>query len=268
MPDRTIRERCRRSPTLQHVSDAAERAWWRLTVAVDDYGCFEADPEILLAELMPRRPTGWTPAKMARVLQEWTLGEDPLVHLYRVDGDDRVYGHAVTFHKHQRERDSKPKYPEPPCAGMAQNSTLQQLAATCRESLQSAAYSDLTRSDPISELRTSRRRGGPPQTAASPPPLNGFATWPQEWEPIKAKIEALPWLMKHREWLSDLAWWRTLDEWLTSCPKPLDALLTDAVAYIESEGYVPRTRKAMLQKLRNCLHTAGRIAEREAQTGK
>jgi len=265
MPDRIIRERCRRSPTLQHLSDAAERAWWRLTVAADDYGRFEADPEILLAELMPRKPAGWTPAKMARVIDEWAAGDDPVIHLYRVEGDERTYGHAITFHEHQRERTSKPKYPDPPCAGMAQKCTMQQLAAKCRESLRSAAYSE-RRSDPRDDLiRETRVRGGPPQPAASPPPLNGFATWPAEWEPIKAKIEALPWLMKHREWLSDLAWWRTLDEWLTSCPKPLDALLTDAVAYIESEGYVPRTRKAMLQKLRNCLHTAGRIAEREAQ---
>ena len=38
MPDRIIRDKARSSPTLQHLSDAGERAWWRLTTAADDYG--------------------------------------------------------------------------------------------------------------------------------------------------------------------------------------------------------------------------------------
>ena len=114
-------------------------------VAVDDYGRFDADPEVLLADLMTRRPLGWSGPKMQRVIAEWTDGEDPLVHLYCAPNDFRLYGHAVNFLEHQRERDSKPKYPDPPCAEMEQKSTLQQLAAKCRESLQSAAYSDLIR---------------------------------------------------------------------------------------------------------------------------
>jgi len=136
MPDRIIRDRSRQSPTLKLLSDAAERAWWRLTVYADDYGRFEADPEVLLAGLFMRRPLGWTPLKMRKVLEEWTNLEDPVVHLYRVDGDDRVYGHAVTWAEHQRERDSKPKFPDPPCGNLPQT------AAKCRESLQLAAYSE------------------------------------------------------------------------------------------------------------------------------
>jgi len=158
MPDRIIRERCRRSPTLQRISDAAERAWWRLTVSADDYGRFEADPEILLAELMPRKPAGWTPGKMRQVIAEWADGEDPLIHLYRVEGDKRVYGHSATFHDHQRERSSRPKYPDPPCGGSPQS------AAKCRESLQSAAYSESRES-----LSTESRESGAEIASASPP---------------------------------------------------------------------------------------------------
>ena len=140
MPDRMIRDRCRRSPSLQRLSDAAERAWWRLTVGADDYGRFEADGEVLLSMLFIRRPSGWTPAKMAKVILEWAApgppdDPDPLVHLYRVEGDLRVYGHAPTFLEHQRERESKPKYPDPPCGGLPQD------AAKCRDSLQLAASS-------------------------------------------------------------------------------------------------------------------------------
>lgn len=133
MPDRIIRERARRSPTLHRLSDSAERAWWRLTVSADDYGRIEADPELLLAALFPRRPPGWTRARIAACVQEWAQAEDPLVHLYRVDGDARVYLHAVHWCDHQRKRESKPKYPDPPCDGSPQS------AAKCRESLQPAA---------------------------------------------------------------------------------------------------------------------------------
>jgi len=139
VPDRMIRERARRSPTLKRLTDAAERAWWRLTVTFDDQGRFDADPEVLLSQLMERKPAGWTVKKMAAVILEWEApggdASDPLVHLYQVQGDLRLYGHALTVQEHQRERDSKPKYPEPPCGNLPQH------AAKCRDSRQLAAPS-------------------------------------------------------------------------------------------------------------------------------
>ncbi len=132
VPNRIIHDKARQSPTLRKLSDAAERGWWRTTVASDDYGRFDADPEVCLAELFKLRPAGWTVAKMARVLDEWeAVG---LIHRYAVDEKPgRVYGHMVTFLDHQRPRESKPKFPAPPCGGSPQ------LAAKCRESRQSAA---------------------------------------------------------------------------------------------------------------------------------
>ena len=112
-------------------------------------------------------------------------------------------------------------------------------------------------------IGTSVARG----TVADRPP-NGFESWPSEWEPIKRQIEALPLLSKYTKWLDDLDWWKTIDQWFSSCPKSLDLLLVDAVSYITTEQYIPRTKRSLLQKLRNCMHTAGRIAEREAQRAK
>lgn len=132
MPDRIIHAKSTSSSTLKALSDAAERAWWRLTVCVDDYGRIDADPEILLNTLFKVRPKGWALARMERSVQEWTVGAEPLVHLYRVPGDSRTYLHICTFSRHQRDRESKPKCPDPPC------DDLPQLAATCRESLQLA----------------------------------------------------------------------------------------------------------------------------------
>ena len=176
MPDRIIRDRCRSSPTLQRLSDAAERAWWRLTVACDDYGRFEADPAVLLAELFKRRPRGWSVQRVRVVLSEWSAAEDPLIHLYRIPGDPRTYGHTVSFQIHQRDRESKPKYPDPPCGDF------QHLAANCRNSLQVAAYSESRESDSI-ESRESRvvagaeATGSPPTLPQKAAPSNGIPDW-------------------------------------------------------------------------------------------
>ncbi len=164
MPDRMIRDRCRRSPTLQRLSDAAERAWWRLTTYADDYGRFEADPEVLLAGLMLRRPNGWNVKRMQKVIEEWADQTDPLIHQYMVPGDLRVYGHCLTFSEHQRDRNSIPKYPDPPCADLPDN------FLKCGESLQVAANCGLSSNRNRSSNRSSNRnriggRGILPQTS-------------------------------------------------------------------------------------------------------
>lgn len=164
MPDRMIRDRARRSPTLQAQSDASERAWWRLTITADDYGRFDADAEVLLSDLFPRRPSGWTSRRMRAVLDEWT--RTGLVHVYE-NGDGRPYGHMVTWFEHQRRRESKPKFPEPPCGELPQS------AAKCGESRQFAASSVFRGTDvrgtdvPRDEVVAG---AGPPQVAAASPP--------------------------------------------------------------------------------------------------
>ena len=55
MPNRIIRESCTTSPTLDALSDGAERMFWRLTTIADDYGRFDADPRVLLAKCFPLR---------------------------------------------------------------------------------------------------------------------------------------------------------------------------------------------------------------------
>jgi hypothetical protein len=158
LPDRIIREQARRSQTLRDLSDAAERAWWRLTTACDDHGRFDADPEVLLAELFKRRPSGWALAKMARAVDEWE--QVGLVHRY--GHDIGTYGHVLMWATHQRERDSKPKFPDPPCGG------LPQLAAKCGESRQIAAYSERR------ETRDERRETDAATSGGDLPPTPAF----------------------------------------------------------------------------------------------
>ena len=94
----------------------------------------------------------------------------------------------------------------------------------------------------------------------------GFASWPPEWKPIQDRIHTIPILTTYKHWLDDLDWWRTLDELFSSCPKNLDGLLLEAAAYIKTEGYRPRSARALRMKLRNCMEFSARRAERERQS--
>jgi hypothetical protein len=100
------------------------------------------------------------------------------------------------------------------------------------------------------------------------PPDNGFSSWPEEWKPIQSRIENTPILSQYKSWLSDVTWWKTMDELFTSAPKNLDVLLIEAAAYIHTEGYRPRTAKALRMKLRNCMEFSARRSERDSQREK
>lgn len=201
VPDRIIRDRARSSPTLQALSDAAERAWWRLTTACDDYGRFDADAEVLLAELFKRRPKGWSVRRMAGVLAEWEGTQ--LIHRYANGDETREYGHVLTWGEHQRERDSKPKYPDPPCGG------LPQAAAKCGESRLARARSESRESltTESREARAERREAGD-----WPHPAALVALWNAKAPDECATVESLSVLRrrKAREFLAtfpEQAWW-------------------------------------------------------------
>lgn len=163
MPDRIIRERALTSRTLNDLSDAAERMFWRLTVVADDYGCFDADPRVLLAKCYPLRVGGLTPSKIEKVRDE--LQAVGLVGLYQVDG--RCYGVLVNWDKHQRrDRRGKPKFPLPPG-----------YPAVPGDSQESAAAPGNSR--PRVESRESRGGIGGP---TDPPPISGGSYG----EPVRA----------------------------------------------------------------------------------
>jgi len=99
-------------------------------------------------------------------------------------------------------------------------------------------------------------------TKEVPPSLNG---WPPEWEQLKQRILSLPFFAKnpdHIGWIADLDWWKTQDEKFSRVPALLDELLVAAVAYIETEGYKPRTKAALRKKLFNCMEFEAKKAER------
>lgn len=115
MPNRIIRESCRTSPTLDALSDGAERMFWRLTTVADDYGRFEAHPSILGSACFPLRHGR---LRLSQVTKWWLeLVENNLCQPYRVG--DKLYGQFTTWSTHQSVRAKKSKHPAPP-ADLAQ----------------------------------------------------------------------------------------------------------------------------------------------------
>jgi hypothetical protein len=232
-------------------------------------GIYPASPEILAAEF--GRPKGWVEGSLARLTAKGCLRVEAGVvwivkYLHRQPNKKTPnYKIAIVLHL-KRIGVSHPLVQE----FLDTYRTLG--GALGNPKLRLAQASPTTSPHPPSSILhppSSIPHSDPPTTVVPEVSAkgegNGLSTWPPEWDPLKAKIEALPFLKQHVAWLDDLSWWITLDEWLTSAPKPLDELLTDAVAHIVSSGYVPRTKQALRAKIKNCLHVAGRIAEREAQ---
>lgn len=149
MPDRIIRERRKTDPMVDRLSDRAERLFWRLQVVADDYGCFDADPRVILGSCFPLKVGAWHPDEMGALCDELGApgpnGEQALVVLYSVAG--RAYGQLLTWKDDQRARESKPKFPLPGDASVPQ------LAAVRRNSRRVAAYSEGR--DPGEERRES-----------------------------------------------------------------------------------------------------------------
>lgn len=120
MPSRIIHDKCRKSLSLDAISAEAERLFWRLTTAADDYGRFDASPRVLLGECFPHKIEIFKSSQVEKWRNELTVRhvpeEPPLVQLYSLKG--RTYGYFVKWTDYQRDRSKektppKPKFPAP-----------------------------------------------------------------------------------------------------------------------------------------------------------
>lgn len=129
MPNRIIKESIRTSETVSSLSDFEFRLWIGLIVSVDDAGRGDARPAIIKGLVFPLRDRV-TVRDIDAALHG--LAAKGCVSLYEVDG--KPYFWFPSWAEHQRIRDCKPKYPEPPAAD-----NLPQPAATCGNLPQPAA---------------------------------------------------------------------------------------------------------------------------------
>ena len=156
MPDRLINESIRTSDQINDLSWFEECFFFRLITAVDDFGRYDARPQVLKAALFPLKDDLTTKTVSAALETLATMG---LVGLYEVDGKPYLY--LPTWAQHQRIRNKRSKYPEPV--------TCQQSAANCGELPQNAAR---IQSNPI--RIQSESNPNPIQGAGAPAELADF----------------------------------------------------------------------------------------------
>lgn len=120
MPNRDLKESNRRSASLQMLSDAAERLWYRLITSVDDFGRMEADPEVVFNSCFIRQPKGWTIQKVEKCLQElctvFPAGEQSMVIRYQVGS--RWFLQIRSADQFIYKRAKLSKYPSPTASQM------------------------------------------------------------------------------------------------------------------------------------------------------
>lgn len=274
MPNRYVKDRARRSPSLEALSDAGERLFWRLKLAADDYGRFEADPRVLVAECRPLSiGERGIVERTARAYAELCAGEDPICRTYRVGG--RLYGVFRKWDEVPRAKASK--HPAPPYDPGGLDPMLaddEQVHADAEHVPVSALVTGFrSRSSiPIDEeasagrcQQTADADGGDRLTRGDANGGSPFASWPPDWTPLTAVITASPYLTRYHAWLVDLDWWREQDERFTSCPLDLDELVRRTAAYLAGTGYRPASKRGLLRKLYNCLEVEARKADRETQ---
>lgn len=137
MPDRIIRESICTSDTLNELTDFEERFWHRLIVNCDDFGRYDARPEILKGRLFPLM-SGRTNKDMADALHK--LASVGLVELYEVGG--KPFLHVATWEKYQRIRAKKSKFPAPDSTCCQVTSNVPVIHANAKSEMRNAECGD------------------------------------------------------------------------------------------------------------------------------
>lgn len=111
MPNRILKESICTSDTIAALqSSDAEVLFYRLLVIADDFGCFDGRVEIVRARCYPLSLLRATDKRVA----EWLADLERVGLLLRYSVDGRDYICLTKWVNHQRLRDSKRRYPEPP----------------------------------------------------------------------------------------------------------------------------------------------------------
>lgn len=119
MPTRILRDGINDSRAVNGLSEPAEILYRRLMSVVDDYGRFDADPELIRARCFPRQPERWTTGRVAIYMIELRM-----IHKVDDDGESIELPPLVTVYRCGLKKflqinnfgqrvQAKPKYPAP-----------------------------------------------------------------------------------------------------------------------------------------------------------
>lgn len=120
MPNRVIKDAIWSSPTLAKLPLDVQLHWPRLLLMADDWGCFNADPDVIKGLVYPKIAT-MTVRKICDLLKTYT--EAGLIFLWKTG--ERLWGFFTSWHGHQfcnathlnddgKQARHQRKTPEPP----------------------------------------------------------------------------------------------------------------------------------------------------------
>lgn len=112
MPNRILKESVNESKSLAAASPFAQDLFKRLITYADDYGRFNADPEIMRARLYPRELDAVTLSDLEDSLVELAGVGNLKFYTSHVE-PEKVFGHFPKWSEHQRVRNTRAKCPDP-----------------------------------------------------------------------------------------------------------------------------------------------------------
>ena len=111
MPNRVLKDSINESRGLTSCTFFAQDLYKRLITYADDYGRFNADPQIMVARLYPRELSVVSLDDLTDALIELVgVGK---IAFYTSTARKEVYGAFPNWNEHQRIRDSKKRNPDP-----------------------------------------------------------------------------------------------------------------------------------------------------------
>ena len=125
MPNRILKESIHRSSTIDALDAAEEVCFYRLLVACDDYGRFDARPQIIRGTCFPLRLDSISDEDVRFWLSR--LQDVGLLMLYVVKG--LPYLQVTTWERHQQVRAKRSKFPSPDSSDIASAETCKQMLA-------------------------------------------------------------------------------------------------------------------------------------------
>lgn len=155
MPNRLIKESIKNSPEIDQLSWFEEVVFYRLIVTADDFGRLDGRTIVLLHELFPTKDN-ITRGELEDAFDK--LIAVGLLVPYTDEETGRNYYFLPTWKEHQRVRNSKSKYPDPPAEInlAATRGKLRRIAADCGGLPQTA--------ENCGELRLARAESNPIQS--------------------------------------------------------------------------------------------------------
>ena len=117
MPNRILKDSVNESRGLSNCSFFAQDLFKRLITYADDYGRFNADPQIMRARLYPRELEDVSEEDVIEALIE-LVGVNKIGFYTHDARKDEVFGAFPNWGEHQRVRDSKHKFPDPTDTGI------------------------------------------------------------------------------------------------------------------------------------------------------